>query len=94
MGISILYLTKYLVGNSSVGIRECSYLGVPVVNIGTRQTGRERGVNVRDVAYERNEIEGAVASQIAAGRYARDDLYGQGNSGKQIADCLAAHWDQ
>lgn len=92
--LELLLNSKCLVGNSSVGIRECSYLGVPVVNIGTRQTGRERGVNVRDVAYERNEIEDAVASQIAAGRYARDDLYGQGNSGKQIADCLAAHWDQ
>src|SRR3990167_9276545 len=41
-----------LVGNSSAGIRECSYLGVPVVNIGTRQQGRERGPNVVDVPYD------------------------------------------
>ena len=32
-----------LVGNSSSGIRESSYLGVPVVNIGTRQRNREKG---------------------------------------------------
>ncbi len=41
------YNSRCLVGNSSVGIRECSFLGVPVVNIGTRQLGRERGHNVR-----------------------------------------------
>ena len=42
-----------IVGNSSVAIRECSYLGVPAVNIGTRQLGRERGHNVIDVGHDR-----------------------------------------
>src|SRR5262249_15596005 len=41
--LRVLNSAKCLVGNSSVGIRECSYLGVPVVNIGTRQAGRDRG---------------------------------------------------
>ena len=31
-----------LIGNSSSGIRECEFLGTPVVNIGTRQNGRLR----------------------------------------------------
>ena len=39
-------------GNSSVAIRECSFLGVPAVNVGTRQMGRERGQNVIDVDHE------------------------------------------
>ena len=34
-----------LVGNSSSGIREGAFIGTPVVNIGTRQTARERGSN-------------------------------------------------
>jgi UDP-hydrolysing UDP-N-acetyl-D-glucosamine 2-epimerase len=38
-----------LVGNSSSGIREGAYLGVPTVNIGSRQQRRERGGNVIDV---------------------------------------------
>ena len=37
-----------VVGNSSVAVRECSYLGVPAVNIGSRQLGRGRGANVVD----------------------------------------------
>ena len=43
-----------IVGNSSVGIRECSFLGVPAVNIGDRQEGRERGRNVIDVDHDRD----------------------------------------
>jgi len=35
--LHLLKGSKCLIGNSSVGIRECSYIGVPVVNIGTRQ---------------------------------------------------------
>lgn len=40
--LRLLYNSKALIGNSSVGIRECAFLGVPTVNIGNRQTGRAR----------------------------------------------------
>ena len=41
--LRLLKNSQCLVGNSSVGIRECAFLGVPVVNIGSRQHGRHRG---------------------------------------------------
>ena len=41
--LRLLIGANCLVGNSSVGIREASYLGVPTVNIGNRQIGRDRG---------------------------------------------------
>jgi UDP-hydrolysing UDP-N-acetyl-D-glucosamine 2-epimerase len=78
-----------LVGNSSVGIRECSYLGVPVVNVGSRQQGRERGCNVVDVGYDRGEIGGALAKHAANGRYPCDRLYGDGQAGERIAELAA-----
>lgn len=78
-----------LVGNSSVGIREASFLGIPVVNAGSRQGGRERGANVRDVGYDQKEIADAMRHQISVGRYAQDLTYGDGTAGKQIADLLA-----
>jgi GDP/UDP-N,N'-diacetylbacillosamine 2-epimerase (hydrolysing) len=49
-----------LVGNSSSGIIEAPMLGVPAVNIGARQEGRERGDNVIDVPPEREAIEDAL----------------------------------
>jgi UDP-hydrolysing UDP-N-acetyl-D-glucosamine 2-epimerase len=78
-----------IVGNSSVAIRECSYLGVPAVNIGTRQTGRERGQNVLDVSHDRKDIADAIAKHITRGKPKRDLLYGDGKAGVRIANCLA-----
>jgi UDP-hydrolysing UDP-N-acetyl-D-glucosamine 2-epimerase len=78
-----------IVGNSSVAIRECSYLGVPAVNIGTRQLGRERGHNVTDVGHDRREIGSAIAEHITHGKPKRDLLYGDGRAGERIADCLS-----
>jgi UDP-hydrolysing UDP-N-acetyl-D-glucosamine 2-epimerase len=78
-----------IVGNSSVAIRECSFLGVPAVNIGTRQMGRERGENVIDVGHDRKEIASAIAMHIKRGKPKRDLLYGDGKAGARIADCLA-----
>lgn len=82
--------SKALVGNSSVGIRESSFMGVPVVNIGTRQSGRERGQNVIDVGHARGEIAEALEHQISHGRYKRNNLYGDGNSGQRIAELIAS----
>jgi UDP-hydrolysing UDP-N-acetyl-D-glucosamine 2-epimerase len=87
--LRLLLGARCLVGNSSVGIRECAYMGVPVVNIGGRQAGRERGANVRDVPYERGEISGAIRYQIQRPRIKGDHLYGDGKAGQRIADVLA-----
>ena len=78
-----------LVGNSSVGIRECSYIGVPVVNIGTRQNSRTRGKNVIDVDYNRHEISKALNSFIKGKRVLKSNVYGGGNAGLRIAENLA-----
>ncbi len=78
-----------LVGNSSSGIREGAFLGVPAVNIGTRQFGRQRGKNVIDVGYSRDEIAAAIRKHLENGRYESDPIYGDGTAGKQIADILA-----
>ena len=78
-----------LIGNSSVGIRESSFLGVPVVNIGTRQLGRECAENVIHAGYEQPEIEASILQQLKNGRYSSSRLYGSGNSGKLISEILA-----
>jgi UDP-hydrolysing UDP-N-acetyl-D-glucosamine 2-epimerase len=78
-----------LIGNSSVGIRECAYLGVPVVNIGTRQVGRERGQNIIDVDYKFEAIKEAIQKQIQNGHYTPNNMYGDGCAGQNVADVLA-----
>ena len=87
--LKLLVNSKCLVGNSSVGIRECAYLGVPVVNIGTRQNGRDRGNNVLDVAYEKLAIKQAIKNQIGVTQVASSSIYGDGDAGNKIAAILA-----
>lgn len=86
--LRLVYNSRCIVGNSSVGIRETSFLGVPSVNIGTREAGRERGRNVLDVGYNRAQIREAIKKQLANGKYPSDPLYGGGNAGERIANIL------
>lgn len=88
--LRVVYNSRCIVGNSSVAIRECSFLGVPAVNIGTRQAGRERASNVVDVDYDRNQITMAINYHIQNGRLASDPLYGDGRAGDRIAKLLAS----
>jgi UDP-N-acetylglucosamine 2-epimerase len=87
--LRLLVNARCLVGNSSVGIRECSYLAVPAVNIGSRQEGRDRGSNVIDVTHDREAIVKATRAQLEGPRPHRDDMYGDGRAGERIADVLA-----
>ncbi len=85
----LLLGAQCLVGNSSVGIREGSFLGLPTVNVGGRQGGRDRADNVVDAGYDREAIRAAVESQLARGRCAPSVLYGDGQAGGRIAELLA-----
>lgn len=87
--LRLLNGAKCLVGNSSAGIRESSFLGAPVVNIGNRQAGRERGPNVTDVSYTKEAIISGVRKHLSNGRYPPSELYGDGRAGQRIAELLA-----
>ena len=89
--LRLLVHASGIIGNSSVAIRECSYLGVPAVNIGTRQQGRERGGNVIDVDHDRRQIVDAVRRHLTGQRPKTDTTYGDGHAGARIAKCLAEH---
>ena len=85
----ILKRSKCLIGNSSSGIRECSFLGVPVVNIGKRQDQRERGKNVVDVKSDEIEIIKAIKLQTKK-TYKKQIIYGNGKSSDKIIKILAS----
>lgn len=87
--LRLLLRSRCIIGNSSAGIREACFLGVPCVNIGTRQAGRDRGPNVTDVMYDRRGIVEAVQRHLGNGRYPYSTLYGDGNAGQRIAGKLA-----
>jgi UDP-N-acetylglucosamine 2-epimerase len=63
-------------------------LGVPVVDVGSRQRGRERASNVLWAPHDAAQIAAAIQQQIAHGRYPSDSRYGTGDSGERIAEVL------
>ncbi len=87
--LSMLAGTACIVGNSSSAIREGSYLGTPAVNIGTRQSWRERGPNVIDTTHDVEQIATAIRQQLQHGPYDSCELYGDGYAGERIADVLS-----
>lgn len=86
--LNLLNNSLCLVGNSSVGIRECAYLGVPVVNIGSRQNRRDQGENVVDVSYDENDIINAVENILKNNSRKTSNVYGGGDAGEKIAKLL------
>ena len=89
--LKLIKFSKCLVGNSSAGIREAGFLGVPVVNIGGRQNGRARASNVIDCDCNATEIVKALNAQLKRTHlYRKSNLYGDGDAGKKIADHLAS----
>lgn len=80
-----------LIGNSSAGIRDASYIGTPVVNVGSRQWGRECAGNVEhwDPGEGFQTLLQRCERQVEHGRYPRSELYGDGHAGKRIAEILA-----
>lgn len=87
--IEFIYQSACLIGNSSVGIRECAYLGIPVVNVGDREANRQRGYNVIDVGYDADAIYDAVKRWEKQGRPQQSFIYGDGHASQKIADVLA-----
>ncbi|HEY5657634.1 MAG TPA: UDP-N-acetylglucosamine 2-epimerase [Myxococcota bacterium] len=87
--IPLLNHAACCVGNSSSFVRESSFLGTPVVLVGSRQDGREWSPSVVRVEPVQAEIERAVRQQIAKGRYPASNLYGHGKVGQKIAAQIA-----
>lgn len=89
---SLLKQVDTIVGNSSSGIMEAASFALPVVNVGTRQQGRERGPNIIDVPAETDAIRMALARALApefrAGLRGVENIYGDGTASETIARVL------
>lgn len=92
--LSLLNLSSVLVGNSSSGMIDSSSFGVPVVNIGSRQKGRERGNNVIDVGYNKDDIVAALQRALFEEEFLaivkqRFNPYGDGKASVRIAETIS-----
>ena len=89
---SLLRQASLLLGNSSSGIMEAASFAVPVVNVGIRQRGRERGANVIDADASPQTIldavERATSPEFGASLRGMTNPYGDGNASQRIIGVL------
>ena len=89
---SLLRHAALLLGNSSSGIMEAASFGVPAVNVGIRQRGRERARNVLDA----DPTEASILHQISMARSQEfrgslkgmENPYGDGHAADRIVQVL------
>lgn len=90
---SLLGQVDAMIGNSSSGIMEAASFGLPVVNVGIRQQGRERAPNVLDAPADAGRIIAAVRQALSpefrSGLRGMENPYGNGTAAKIIARVLA-----
>ena len=87
--MSLMARTVCLVGNSSSGLREGSFLGTPVVDVGSRQNRRETGSNVIRANHNSADIRFGIEKSVSNGRHPQSFVYGKGDAGARIANVLA-----
>lgn len=87
--IRLIKHAQMLVGNSSVGLREASFLSVPVLNIGDRQNNRDRGNNVIDCPHDENLIRKNIDDLLNSKKQITSNyLYGTGDAGEKMLSAL------
>lgn len=91
--LGLMKICALIIGNSSSAIIEAPSFNVPVINIGTRQQGRQQGKNVINVTYKKEEIVEAI-KRVLYDREFKEQLkgcinpYGDGHASKRIVNIL------
>lgn len=86
--LTLLKHAELMVGNSSAGIREAPFYGIPVVNVGTRQNNRSQNSSICNVSYLADEIAAAVEQQREITQQDPQQEFGQGSSDVQFLAAL------
>ena len=87
--LTLLKYSDFVIGNSSLGLRESGIYGIPTINVGTRQNGRydlRTQKNICCVNEKKSEIINAI-NEIEKYKY-KDKMFGNGDSDKRILKIL------
>ena len=85
-----------VIGNSSLGVREAPFLGIPSVNVGTRQHNRSNSSSISHIsAFHLQEIK-ALISKNWGKRYPPSDQFGSGNSVESFISIISdnSFWER
>lgn len=84
--LTLLKQAEFIIGNSSAGVREAPYYGIPTINIGTRQQNRSLNHDIINTSYDVKDILGAINS--VKDYTPKITSFGQGNSASEFLNAL------
>lgn len=84
----LLKNSKFIIGNSSAGIREAPYYGIPIINIGTRQQNRTLNADIINVDYQKENIDKALEAVMTHKINPVANDFGSGNSAELFLNSL------
>lgn len=88
--IGLLRRASVLIGNSSAGLIECAAMPIRCINLGSRQSGREKPANVIDIPnWDYQTIESSLNDALASPQKPVEHPYGDGTAGVKTAELLA-----
>ncbi len=87
--LTLLKNARYMLGNSSAGIREAPYYKVPSINVGTRQNRRASGRSIFNATYDKHDILDKIAQAKKFKPTANDVDFGRGNSAELFIQALS-----
>jgi len=88
--LTLLKSSQFIIGNSSAGIREAPYYGIPIINIGTRQQNRALHADIVNIGYDSKDIEKALKSIDRHHIQTSKSDFGQGNSAELFLQSLVS----
>jgi UDP-N-acetylglucosamine 2-epimerase (hydrolysing) len=86
--LSLLKNSQFIIGNSSAGIREAPYYGIPIINIGTRQQNRAVHSDIVHVDYSSECISAALELIDHHKINPTETDFGQGNSAQLFLESI------
>jgi len=85
--LTMLKHARFIIGNSSAGIREAPHFGTPTINLGSRQKRRAVAQSIIDTVIADGDILNAIAAAKDA-RFEPEQLFGLGDSAERFHEVL------
>ena len=82
--LTLLKNCKFIIGNSSSGIMEAPYCGVPTINVGNRQNNRANLESITNCNYQSSEILRAIKKFSVTKKFTKSKFFGDGRAAAKL----------
>lgn len=85
--LTLLKNSKFILGNSSAGVREMPFYGIPSINLGNRQNNRATAKSIFNIVEKKGEIVSCI-SKLPKEKFQIEKEFGEGESDEKFLSLL------